>query len=104
MITGCDTKACPKSLLDNLEALNVQLHGLNLMSLQNHRVLHPRPSLDVEFAFHNCESFFPTNYRDDKTRELIEVHGLSPSGVHRTAEGDRGTWTPYWPSDDVLVP
>ena len=104
MITGCDTKACPTSMLSNLESLNVQLHGLNLMSLQNHRVIDPDPVLDVELAFHNCESFFPATYREARTEEFMEKHGFSSASLHVTAPNDRGTWTPYCSNDDLVVP
>lgn len=104
MITGCDTKACPKSLIENLQTLNVQLHGLNLMSLQNHRVLNPTPDRDVELAFHNCETFFPASYRQQRTNEFVERHGFSSTSLHLTAPNDRGTWAPYCSSDEMVVP
>ena len=37
VITGCDAKACPPTMIQH-DHLQVAVHGLNMMNLQNHRV------------------------------------------------------------------
>ena len=72
VITGCDGKPCPKPFTENIDRLGIRLHGLNLMAIQNHRVTHPTPNLDVRVGLNTLPSLFTESARQQNLAKLIE--------------------------------
>ena len=72
VITGCNGKPCPKPFIENIDRLDVRLHGLNLMAIQNHRVANPTPNLDVRVGLNMLPSLFTESARQQNLTKLIE--------------------------------
>ena len=104
VITGCDTKACPSQFLGNMKKLDIAVHGLNLMSLQNIRVDSPHPDLDVHAAFLTLPTLFPQHLHENMLRNLIEkkawLHGPLPVVKHETPP----TWGTYHSTEGLVLP
>lgn len=94
VVTGCDTMNCPIPFKQNLQTLDVHLHGLNLMRLQNHRVLGGDPSLEVELGLYQIVSGSHDINITDELQELVRKHGFVPSQV-TSIEADQLAWGPF---------
>ena len=104
VITGCDGTPCPGAFRQNLRKLDVTVHGLNLMSLQNLRVRSPHPERDVRSAFYSIPSMFSSNVRDSLLLKLVEEEAWLDGDIHRLTDEDMGEWGDYHPEQRVLVP
>ena len=104
VITGCDGTPCPASLHQNMARLDVSVHGLNLMSLQNKRVTSPHPDIDVRSAFYSIPSLFTAPVRDSMLMSLIEEKAWLQEDIHLLSGGNEVEWGTYQPANCVLVP
>jgi sec-independent protein translocase protein TatC len=102
MVTGCDTAACPSRFKDNLALLNVELHGLNLMKLQNHRIPNLEPKLDLllclEHHLRGSEDVEPSVV----LQSVIEEHGFLPNDVWSIPK-DSTDWGPFIESGPMFL-
>ena len=103
VITGCDGRPCPTLFHQNMKELNVQVHGLDLMEIQNRRVLTPHPHLDVQCAFSGIQSLFSPPVRERMLAELVEEKAWLQGGVHFLSN-DEMNWGVYHASQDIVVP
>ena len=104
VITGCDTKACPTSLISNMHHLDVAVHGMNLMDLQNHRVTTPHPELDVLYSFHSIPALFSQQYQEQTLLEMVNSNTLVKRDLRYRNLEDARPWNRYVREDDVLIP
>ena len=100
-ITGCDTRACPASFMTNMAALNAEVHGLNLMSLQNHRVEHNHLVLDAELAMLSMHHATDEPGYNSRIEEWCHRHAVPMDHVHQP---DVDGWTGYRGSEEFIVP
>ena len=103
VITGCDGRPCPTFFHQNMKELNVQVHGLNLMGIQNRRVLSPHPRLDVKCAFSSLSSLFTPPVRERMLAELVEEKSWLQGSVH-VLSNDEMNWDLYHDSQDIIIP
>ena len=104
VITGCDGTACPASLHENMAQLNVSVHGLNLMSLQNKRIGSPHPDIDVRSAFYSIPSLFTAPVRESMLLRLIEDKAWLREDIHLLSGENEDEWGTYHPPSTVLIP
>ena len=81
----------------------MQVHGLDLMGIQNRRVLSPHPRLDVQCAFSAIPSLFTPPVRERMLAELVEGKAWLQGGVHFLSN-DEMNWGVYHASQDIVVP
>ncbi len=101
VITGCNTKACPQRFTSNLERMGVNLHGLNLMDLQNHRIGGDSFSTDLELGLLTLGDPFDEANIHERLNLIITKHGLLPR--HVVMSTDATPWSNYYPEDFFLV-
>ena len=87
-----------------MDKLEVAVHGLNLMSLQNIRVLSPHPELDVQLAFATIPSLFPPNVSETLLLNLIEDKNWLREDVHMLTSDEAHTWGLYRSANDIVIP
>lgn len=103
VITGCDAKACPPTMINNMHHLQVAVHGLNMMNLQNHRVTTPNPSLDVLYSFHSIPALFSPQVQDQRLLEMVDTKTLIKRGGNHLALEGGLPWKRYEQDDVVLI-
>ena len=93
VITGCNTRACPKEFENNIVGLGAQLHGLDLMHLQNHIVDFPHKTLDVELAM---QALITQNSPNESIvlAQILEKHGYLPQSIRILPNHEEG-WGPF---------
>ena len=104
VITGCDGSPCSSAFHANMNRLEVAVHGLNLMSLQNIRVLSPHPELDVQSAFVTIPSLFPPEVSETLLLNLIEGKNWLSEDDHIVRTDDTPTWGLYRSANDIVIP
>ncbi len=104
VITGCDGSPCSSAFHNNMNKLEVAVHGLNLMSLQNTRVLSPHPELEVQSAFLTIPSLFPPKVSETMLLNLIEEKNWLREDVHMFTTEDATRWGLYRSANDILIP
>jgi Sec-independent protein secretion pathway component TatC len=104
VITGCDGRPCPSQFHQNMKELDVRVHGLDLMNIQNQRVLSPHPEVDVQAAFYSMSSLFTPAVRDKMLLELVEEKSWLKGGVHVLSQDEATTWDVYRPSHEIIIP
>ena len=104
VITGCDGSPCSSAFHANMNRLEVAVHGLNLMSLQNIRVLSPHPELDVQSAFVTIPSLFPPEVSETLLLNVIEGKNWLSEDDHIVRTDDTPTWGLYRSANDIVIP
>ena len=99
IITGCDGTPCPAPFLRNFNTMEVQVWGLNLMNLQNHRVEHAPLILEQRLAMLGLYESVTNTVQEHERTNLFQEHQIDPSAVVQIDE--RG-WATYFP-DNVLL-
>ena len=99
IITGCDGTPCPAPFLRNLNAMGVQVWGLDLMNLQNHRVDHPPLILEQRLAMLGLYESVSNGVHEHERVNLFEQHEIDPPSLH---EIEGHGWGTYFP-DTVLL-
>jgi len=94
IITGCDTKNCPSRFKDNLDILGIQLHGLDLMRLQSHRINNDHPTLDLLLCLDQTLRRSSGEGPAANLLDVIHEHGYLPSDVSSVPE-ESTTWGPF---------
>ncbi len=103
VITGCDTRACPKEFVNNIAGLGAQLHGLDLMHLQNHLVELPQRALDVELSLATLVNKDTPN-TDLVLSRILEEHGHLPMSVSVLPYPEQGWGSFSSTSEQRLLP
>ena len=104
VITGCDGGACPSTFHTNMSELEVAVHGLDLMSLQNKRVHLHSPQLDVQSAFFTIPSLFTPAVSEQMLLKLVEQKNWLRNRIHILSEEESRTWGTYHSPDQLVVP
>ena len=104
VITGCDGSPCSSAFYDNMNKIDVVVHGLNLMSLQNIRVLSPHPELDVQSAFVTIPSLFPPKVSETLLLNMIEDKNWLKEDLHMIRTDDTPTWGLYRSANEIVIP
>lgn len=102
VITGCDGTPCPLQFKDNFRRLDANLHGLNLMALQNHQVMSTsEQSFEVKLAMLQMGDPFDRESLPFRLRDLLQQQETLPkSYVIISSEDTR--WN-YVDSDTLVL-
>jgi Sec-independent protein secretion pathway component TatC len=103
VITGCDAVPCPKRFCDNATSIGLELHGLNLMQLQNVRVGASNPTIDVQLALLPVVHYGVSESWQHHLVELLNEYGRLPSELV-THSTDDGGWKEFHDSNTMIVP
>ena len=90
-------------MINNMHHLQVAVHGLNMMNLQNHRVTTPNPSLDVLYSFHSIPALFSPQVQDQRLLEMVDTKTLIKRGGNHLALEGGLPWKRYEQDDVVLI-
>ncbi|MBL6748694.1 MAG: twin-arginine translocase subunit TatC [Candidatus Poseidonia sp.] len=101
VITGCDGTPCPVQFKNNFQRLDATLHGLNLMALQNHRVMsNQETSFEVQLALLQMNDPFDHASIPFRLRDLLEEQETLPQNYAIMPTGDT-RWN--YVNQDTLV-
>ena len=95
VITGCDVKPCPKRWMENVSALGAQVHGLNMMRLQNHRIGGHELNLDVRLSLIALTHQGQDESIEYRITDVLDEFGRLPSELVNLSHRDIG-WSDYY--------
>jgi len=103
LITGCDTKACPERLKNNLNQLGCSLRGLDLMGLGSYRAGPARePRADFEMALMTIGEPFPEHQLMARVQDFINNNPQFTKDIHMVTHSRRQQG-PYFSESALLI-